>query len=597
MRTYKHLKQRNIAIFMMLVQLLLIGCSDDFLKPKPKSFFTGQNVFVNKQGYDAALITLRKNLRMEQTGQKNFLAHQWMASEAGSPYLPGSTDWRLLTPTVEGHQKFVSQINEMFVIVKNANTIISRIDNIEWEKESDRNEILAEALWHRSYWYYRLIGNYGDLPFVMEEAKGAKLDYKTHSRWAILEKIKKDMEWAVTNMKETGAAGVPTRGAGYHLLTKIYLANLEWDNAINAASNVINGPYSLMSERFGAEANDPKKNYIWDLHRPQNKNIAQNKETILAFIDRYEAPDAARSPGLFTARVYHPTWWHSAENARDKDGGLGFIDKGPLYDSLGRGNPDCLLNDWHAYDIWKDKQQHTWQNTPDLRRADINWFDRHEFIYNNPASSQYGKPFDPQNLPHPAEHFIRIYPIPFYKTYVPNHPQQTSPPMGSNGDWYIYRLAETFLLRAEAYYWKGNMTAAAEDINKVRGRAKAPLIGASDVSIDFIFDERARELFGEEPRQNELNRVSYIMAKLGLNGYSLTNLHEKNWFYDRISKLNNIYYNANLIISNTYHIEPYNFQWPIDDKIINSNTMGRINQNKGYVGAERNEEPLTVIDE
>ena len=88
MRTYKHLKQRNIAIFMMLVQILLIGCSDDFLKPKPKSFFTGQNVFVNKQGYDAALITLRKNLSMEQTGQKNFLAHQWMASEAGSPYLP-----------------------------------------------------------------------------------------------------------------------------------------------------------------------------------------------------------------------------------------------------------------------------------------------------------------------------------------------------------------------------------------------------------------------------------------------------------------------------------------------------------------------------
>jgi hypothetical protein len=26
---------------------------------------------------------------------------------------------------------------------------------------------------------------------------------------------------------------------------------------------------------------------------------------------------------------------------------------------------------------------------------------------------------------------------------------------GGAGDWYIYRLAETYLLRAEAYFWKG----------------------------------------------------------------------------------------------------------------------------------------------
>ena len=138
MRTYPN-KHSHIFLGLLVVQLLFAGCSDSFLKPEPKSFFTGQNVFVNKQGYDAAMITLRKNLSLEQTGQKNFLAHQWMASEAGAPYLPGSTDWRLLTPTVEGHQKFVSQINDMFIIVKNANTIISRIDNIEWEKEEDKN--------------------------------------------------------------------------------------------------------------------------------------------------------------------------------------------------------------------------------------------------------------------------------------------------------------------------------------------------------------------------------------------------------------------------------------------------------------------------
>src|SRR5690606_18957491 len=45
--------------------------------------------------------------------------------------------------------------------------------------------------------------------------------------------------------------------------------------------------------------------------------------------------------------------------------------------------------------------------------------------------------------------------------------------VGENGDWYIFRLAETFLLRAEAYYWKGDLASAAADINMVRERAQA----------------------------------------------------------------------------------------------------------------------------
>src|SRR5690606_5982465 len=157
--------------------------------------------------------------------------------------------------------------NDIFEMIKNSNVAISRIDDIEWDEESTRNEVLAEALWHRSYWYYRLIGNYGDVPFVNEEVQGAKLDFQTHSRWAVLDKIQADMEFAVEWMPETAAPGIPSRGAGNHLLTKIYLANMEFDKAIAAASRVIEGPYALMTDRFGQDAADIGKNVIWDLHR------------------------------------------------------------------------------------------------------------------------------------------------------------------------------------------------------------------------------------------------------------------------------------------------------------------------------------------
>jgi hypothetical protein len=198
----------------------------------------------------------------------------------------------------------------------------------------------------------------------------------------------------------------------------------------------------------------------------------------------------------------------------------------------------------------------------------------------------------------PSEYWARIYAMPFYKTYSPNAPDQTSIPMGSNGDWYIFRLAETYLLRAEAYYWKGDLASAAMDINMVRERAHATLITPADVTIDFIFDERARELFAEEPRQNELNRVSYIMAARNEGGYSLSNLHENNWFYDRVRTLNNFYDRADevILLGQRPRIRPFHFQWPIDDDMVNSNTLGRINQNMGYTGSANNVPPLEVIE-
>lgn len=585
--------RKTLLAFLVLVSLLY-ACSKSFLEPEPLSFFTPENVFVNSEGYVALLITMRKDLAREQTGQKNFLAHQWAASEAGVPWL--QMDFTRLTPNTDTYQQFVNQINDIFEMVRNANTIINRIDDIEWGSEAERNQILGEALWHRSYWYYRLIGSYGDLPFMQEEVQGARVDFNTHSRWAILDRLQTDMEFAVQWMPVSTRAGIPSKGAGNHLLTKIYLANMEFEKAAQSATDVINGPYALMNERFGIDAADPEKNVLWDLHRPENKNITQNRETILAFVDRWEAPQEARSPGLFTMRVYNCAWYNTAVG-KDRDGNLGMIDSGPLYDSLGRGNPDVALSDYHSYTIWDDGQYNS-KTTPDLRRADINWWDRDELFYNNPLSSQYGEPFDPQNMDNPNDYWARIYDMPFYKTYVPNKPDQAGQPMGSNGDWYLFRLAETFLLRAEAYYWLGQPDLAARDINAVRSRANALPISAADVTMDFIFDERARELFAEEPRQNELNRVSYILAARNEQGYSLATIHENNWFYDRVRNLNNFYdRQADLIfLGQSPRIEPYHFQWPIDDNIITANTLGRINQNRGYVGSENNLPPLEVIE-
>src|SRR5699024_9596450 len=145
----------------------------------------------------------------------------------------------------------------------------------------------------------------------------------------------------------------------------------------------------------------------------------------------------------------------------------------------------------------------------DYRHSDANWWHMEDYVYNNPAlegkDEYYGKHLrlygaNGQIL---CSDTIRgWYGWPYYKLYVPDHMNNT--PDGGHTPWYVYRLAETYLLRAEAYFWKGELEHAAADINTVRARANAAPIDPGEVNIGTILDERNRELFYEEPRHEEM---------------------------------------------------------------------------------------------
>ena len=174
-------------------------------------------------------------------------------------------------------------------------------------------------------------------------------------------------------------------------------------------------------------------------------------------------------------------------------------------------------------------------------------------------------------------------------------------PSGGDSDWYIFRLAETYLLRAEAYFWKGDPNSAAAYINRVRNRAEAADMLAADVNIGTILDERVRELYYEEQRNTELTRMAFIFAMTGkqaYNGqtYTLANFDTKNFWYDRIMEKTDFYNKGvRTIHGDEYTMSPYHSLYPVPSSPINANTQGRINQNKGYLGADKNIEPLTTI--
>lgn len=579
--------------------IVVVSCDKEWLEPEPLSFFSPENVLVDEAGFESVIITLRKELRWEYDGQRGGISSQIIPTDVGFASPLTSLALRDLplqfTPNNDWNYTMLDYFDKAYEVIRTANLVISNVDNVKWGDEAVRNRILATGYFHRSYWYYTLVHLFGDVPFVSRPVTEAKLNFYTHSRKTILDKIEQDMEFAVQWLKESNVEGAETVYAGYHLLTKIQLANSHFAEAVESATQVINGPFSLVENRFGVDSGNSDRNVIWDLARPTNVFNSSNSETILGFVDRFDAPDGAKSSGSgrATMRDYTPAWWNSS--VKDSQGSRGSIDRvrgvwTTMIDTMGRGNAWVRGTPYYNYDIWDDPS--------DLRRSDANWIDKEELVYNNPSSIDFGKPVNPNNFSNPAQDSIQYYfAFPHYKTFIPHPEGDESRPDGGPGNGYIYRLAGTYLLRAEAHYWLNDMGSAANDINMVRNRANASSLASGDITIQTILAERAKELYTEEPRKVELTRISLIMADNNLNGYSIENVSTDNFYYDHVIDKNIFYKERKVLVGVTATMAPQFIFWPIPAVAISNNSKGVINQNVGFPGAEQNLPPLTVIDD
>lgn len=643
MKTFKYIGLPLLAAG----TLMMSSCKDEFLEPKPLSYFEPGVTFNTESGIKAALIACDNELRNQflnignSSGKYTVPIQELRLSDLA---VGGNTDYghftcfgevyTKTTPTSAYDRMSYCFTDVLGTGVKSANTILDYVDNVSGLSETVKNEYKGRAYFHRAWRYYNLIFQFKNVPLITHVISTPKLDYKSTTREAIIAKMIEDLEFAVKNVPDQAQMdnyGMVNKGACQMLLAKYYLAAGEWQKAKNVCDDLIGSPnYSLMKTNFGTfdEGGEPAtwkitENVIWDLHRPENKMIATNKEYIFGVANQGSGSSFVKNVFMRGATPF----WCNGTNTTPV-GGLtatsNYARTNPNYDktmdfvrAIGRGISDMRPTYFAEHDVWCIDGK---MDKGDLRHSveTGNWFPRDALKYNNPeikksanpeVQKYYGKSYAEMGMPNMADTIKSTFGFPHYKTYLRDVVQEGLPgstdfqgaTLGGNSNWYVYRLAEAYLLRAEAKLYMGDKTAV-DDVNAIRERAHCEYMYTT-VNIGDIMDERARELTYEEFRRVELSRVSLCLAKSGVadewgNTYDI-NTYDKqegtdpkggSYWYQRVTHYNNYYNKGDGGIFRltkgtvTYNIGKQNLYFPIPNDAIQANSGAPLFQNYGYTG-------------
>lgn len=622
-----NINKKKYIVLALATLPMLNSCSESWLEPKPLSFYSPENTYVNAEGLYAALTTCERNMRHEYFGDGAPILTEMFLTDLA---VHGKTDESASLVDLDNEMLPARTKNDMkgknkwyweegFKGIKYANIAISRLDAAKYKDEAERKAVLGAAYFQRAYRYYKLTHQFGDVPYLNKEITEPKLDFYTYDRWSILEQCKKDMEYAYQWVPEVQPRGRANKDACGVLLMKFCMATGDFDRAIEVGKEVVSR-HPLMTQRFTSNKTKANTNLMHDLHSVEAKVDMSNTEGIMYVVAHPSTTPLDGSNRIYTMRNGLP-YWAKGGAIKTPDGKTGTAitpdkaDKNTDIDNdskYGRGIGTCRPTNYYQYDIWTDKEKN------DLRGPfnHDSWKRMEDLRYNDAGLKKSNNPYYGQNLVRPVDlsvaDSIRCwYMWPHYKLFVPD-PTKTQDLQGGETPWYIYRSAEVYLMMAECYYWKGDAANEAAMLNVVRERAGAePLSG--NVGIAEVLAERARELYYEENRHVELVRISYLYAKTGkaceaLGGrtYKLDNLCGPggvgtnckdagvNFYFDWVMAHNNFFNKGVKIPNGEYRMSVHHILWPIPETAITTNTGGVINQNIGYPGAENNIEPLKV---
>ena len=405
--------------------------------------------------------------------------------------------------------------------VNQANAVVNRAESVVGVSDALKNTRVAEARFLRALYYFVLTRHYGDIHLSLEETEGVEVEAnKTSAEEIYKQAIVPDLEFAISNLPSTQSDyGRATKAAAEFLLakalmTRSYKSFAESTDASRAEtlmSNVINNYGFELQESvldMWSLANEVNSEFIWTVQNGKSQ-VDEGLDDFghrghLYFLMEYD-----KKPGMTRDTENGRPW----KRFKPTEYMLSLYDR-----TIDRRYDDTFKHVWYSNN----------PNVPNLKVGDTALYIPGPGLDKN-GIDQDAKWTDAAK----ASVLHQVYTTGDYNTrtfpslnkWIDNTRPNRQHTQGQR-DYVLMRLADAYLIRAEARLKQGNKSDAAADLNVVRTRAawdgkEAEMqITAADVDIYFILEERARELLGENHRWFDLTRTGKLIELVKLHNPS-----------------------------------------------------------------------------
>lgn len=561
-------------IYKYLLFILFVGLNiscEDYLKEENKSNITAENYFIEKDGYESLVTAAYSTLR-DVWGDD-----PWLFCLGVDIYTRGHSEER--GGSYENRDVYSSELNEYlnltpengfvsdfysdcYKAIQTCNTAIVRSESVVGMGTERIELLVSEVRFIRAYYYYLLVEQFGDVPIVKEEITSAVTHFDRDSEESVYQFIISELDDIKDKLPASPEVfGRVTSGAVKNLLALIHLTRGykpyaktdDFSLAASLADEVIgSGTYTL-------------QNTFEDVFTPGNED---NDEIIFSI--QYD-PSSLGSSLEGNGQSAHWGWelWMYEP---------GFERENPTYNwKKSQFMPTQFL--YSLFNTSIDSRYDatflsTFYATTDdealgIKAGDLKVYfpkwdeefttqDSIDFMSEHPVASIYKYETWKQDFDNIGG--TNKFPM-VWKFYDPNSEFHfNANNYRGTRDIFLYRLAETYLIAAEAYYNSGDSKKAAERINTIRTRAaiegKEPEmeIQASDVDVDLILDERAREMTGEYKRWMDLKRTGKLI--------------ERTLAHNNLAKMDN-------------QLKEFHLLRPVPQSVIDHD-LGEFPQNPGY---------------
>ncbi len=558
---------KNIFKITVLAALIFtsFNCRKDFLTEKPEAIIAPDNLYVNKAGFESGLNGLYNLVRQERRGiaaptnDITNTAAMIGVDNAYSLYPAGGAAESVFNDfgvRLTSTEKYVgSFFIYLYKTINAANTIINRAENpaIVWTA-TEKNQIIGEARLIRAWAYRHLTYLWGDVPLNLEESSGdnIKTDWERAPVAQVRQAMEADLLFAEANLPDVAQIeGRLSKVVAQHYLAELYLTIGENLKAKQKALAVVQNPnYQLTTARYGVQSSKPGTAFT-DMFIDKNSGRSEgNKEAMWVFQNEYLSIGG-------DANIMR-RWWVNRYNtikvggktpidfSRENGGrGLGrFAATKYALAIYGAGDDRGSEFAWRFYWIMNKAGSLPTGNKLTVTCASPGW--------TGPNLGDTVKLSFDCNEPNPSASTAQNWPNIRKWDWAPEDPSDVQNSSGFNDQIYL-RLGETYLLLAEAQLKLNDPDGAAITINALRNRAHATPITGADVNMNFILDERSRELFSEEHRRYTLIRTGTWFAR---------------------TKLYNKYTGPKIVLRDTL--------LPIPQDVIDANLTSPMRQNPGY---------------